>query len=621
MMQTLAALSGTREQKTHSDGGLSSMPQILRRAVALARSHIPKLSRTDLRDLSLLGFALAIGILAAVGALAFRFLIEAFQYLFWASGDSFLDQIAASPWWMILCLPAAGGLVTGPIIHFLAPEARGPGVPAVILSVSTQQSTIRHRVTFLKGLVSSLLLGTGASVGREGPVVQIGASVGSSLAQFFRLRPDLRRVCLACGAAAGIAATFNAPIAGSLFALEIILMNIEVAYIGHIVIASITGSVLSRVFWGDFPAFQVVPFVLNSYFELAAYLLLGLAAGIISILFVRLTYGLDSLFLRLPLPGWIKPALGGLGLGCLALALPRVLGVGYETVNAALTDSLVWNTALLLLGAKLVATSLCIGSGMSGGILAPSLYLGATLGTVIGGLSVHLGLAQSLHPAFFALAGMGAVVSGTTLAPITAIMTIFELTLHYQIILPLMLACISSSLVVRLLFGYSAYEMKLARSGVNIVRGHDVGILRNLFVREFMRRDFTWLREDAPLAPLYQELMKSPFPHFVVLDAEDNLAGVVSLRDLRPVLPRYEELKYSLTVRDVMTREVVTLREDEDMERAMQIFEQNYFSFVPVLEGLGSKRVKGVLTKDALLTAYDQKVLKDRVLSRPLTVR
>jgi CIC family chloride channel protein len=593
------------------------MLKSLRLLKSLLSTRLAFSARTNLRDFSLLGFALAIGFLAALGALVFRSLIELFQYLFWASGESFLEQVSASAWWMVLSIPAVGGLVAGPFIHRLAPEARGPGVPAVILSVSTQQSTIRHRVTFIKCLVSSLLLGTGASVGREGPIVQIGASVGSSLAQLFRLRPDLRRVCLACGAAAGIAATFNAPIAGSLFALEIILMNIEVAYISHIVVAAITGSVLSQVFWGEFPAFEVVPFVLGSHWELAAYLMLGLAAGLVSICFVRLTYSLDSLFVRLPLPDWIKPAIGGLALGCLALALPRVLGVGYETVNEALTGSLLWQTALLLLGAKLLATSVCIGSGMSGGILAPSLYLGATLGLVVGVVSMQLGMSQSLHPGFFALAGMGAVVSGTTLAPITAIMTIFELTLHYQIILPLMLSCISSTLVVRLLFGYSAYEMKLVRSGVNIVRGHDVGILRNLRVREFMRREFDWIREDAPWSELYEKLMQSAYPHFVVLDAKGDLTGIVSLRDLRPVLSSQKELKDELAVRDLMSPDTVALAEEDDMEKAMQIFEQHHFSLVPVLRGYGSKQVSGILTKDDLLTAYDQKVLKDRVLSSP----
>jgi CIC family chloride channel protein len=593
---------------------MANIPRIL---TSLTHAPISGLSGMHLRDLSLLGFALVIGLLAAFGALAFRSLIELFQYVFWAPGASFVDRVAASPWWLKMGVPVAGGLVAGPLIHSFGQEAKGPGVPEVILSVTARQSTIRHRVTFLKGFVSSLLLGTGASVGREGPIVQIGASVGSSVAQFFRLQPDLRRVCLACGSAAGIAATFNAPIAGSLFALEIILLNIEVAYISHIVVAAITGSVLSRIFWGGFPAFEAVPFVLASYWELVVYLLLGLAAGIVSIVFARVIYGLEGLFLRLPLPEWSKPAVGGLGVGCLALVLPQVLGVGYETVNAALTDSLVWNTALLLLCAKLVATSLCIGSGMSGGIFAPSLYLGATLGTVLSLLAAHLGFAHGLNPGFLALAGMGAVVSGTTLAPITAIVTIFELTLQYEIILPLMLACISSTLVVRLLFGYSVYEMKLMRKGVNIVRGHDVGILRNLLVREFMRRDFQPMRVDTPLPELYGWLLHSPYPHFVVLGRDAKLAGVVSLRDIRSVLPRYDEVKDSLTVGDIMTRDVVTLREGDSMETALHVFERNRFSFLPVLEG-DSGRVSGILTKDALLEAYDQKVLKDRVLSCPV---
>jgi len=569
-------------------------------------------------DITLLAFAVGIGLLAALGALAFRSLIELFQLLFWSSGASFTEQVIASPWWLRLGVPVLGGLIAGPVITFLVPEAKGPGVPEVIVSVTSLQSTIRHRVTFLKGLVTSLLLGTGASVGREGPIVQIGASVGSSLAQLFGMRPELRRLCLACGAAAGISATFNAPIAGSLFAMEIILMNIEVSFISHIVVASITGSVLARIFWGQFPVFEVMPFFLLSNWELGIYLCLGLVSGLAAICFVRLIFGLDSAFSKLPLPEWLKPAVGGLGLGLMALQLPEVLGVGYETVNAALTGSLVWKLALILLAAKLMATSLCIGSGMSGGIFAPSLYLGATLGTLVGMATMQLLPLHGLNPGFFALAGMGAVVSGTTLAPITAIVTIFELTLHYQIILPLMLACISSTLVVRLLFGYSVYEMKLMNKGVDIVRGHDVGILRNLLVREFMRRDFQPLREDTPLPDLFERLLESPYPHFVVLSRNDRLAGVVSLRDIRPVLPRYEEVKDSYTASDVMTKRVVTLQEDDNMETALHVFERNHFSFLPILRDGTSGRVSGVLTKDALLEAYDQKVLKDRVLSCPV---
>ena len=258
------------------------------------------------------------------------------------------------------------------VITFWAPEVKGPGVTEVILrAVARRQSAIRHRVTLLKALVTSMLIGAGASVGREGPIVLIGASVGSSLAQVFKISPELRRVCLAAGAAAGISATFNAPIAGTLFAVEIILLDIEIAYISHIIIASVTASVLAGVFWGDFPTFHIPPFELTHYWELSLYLLLGVLAGFLAIGFVRLTYALDTVFGNMPLPAWTKPGIGGLLLGVMGIFLPGVMGVGYDTVNLTLAGSLALNMAILLLMGKLLATALCIGSGMSGGIFAP----------------------------------------------------------------------------------------------------------------------------------------------------------------------------------------------------------------------------------------------------------
>jgi CIC family chloride channel protein len=320
-----------------------------------------------------LAFSLSIGILAAVGALFFRALIEIFQNVLWPSGTTFLEKAAHAPWWLKILVPTVGGFIAGPVITFLVPEAKGPGVPAVITSVASRQSTIRHRVTFLKALVTSFLIGSGASVGREGPIVQIGASIGSSLAQFFRLNPDLRRVCLACGAAAGIAATFNAPIAGTLFAVEIILLDIEIAHISHIIISSIIASVLARTFWGELPTFEVGSFQLVYRWELGIYLLLGVIAGLTAIGFVWLIDSTDSVFARVKIPEWIKPTIGGLFLGVISLKLPYVLGVGYETVNMALANSLILKTAILVLAGKILVTSLCIGSGMSGGIFAPSL--------------------------------------------------------------------------------------------------------------------------------------------------------------------------------------------------------------------------------------------------------
>ncbi|MCF8038167.1 MAG: chloride channel protein [Desulfohalobiaceae bacterium] len=580
----------------------------------IRKINLFSLNQGKILDLTLLGFSIVIGLLAAVGALVFRFLIELFQTLFWAEGATLVEQAANTPWWLILGIPTTGGLIAGPLITYLVPEARGPGVPEVIQAVTTRQSTIRHRVTLLKAAITGLLIGAGASVGREGPIVQIGSSVGSSLAQFFGLNPELRRLCLACGAAAGIAATFNAPIAGSMFAMEIILMNIEVSYISFIVISAITGSVFSRLFWGELPAFQVTPFVLDSHWELSAYLVLGLAAGLVSIAFVWLIFKIEDLFNLIPIPEWIKPGLGGLGLGGLALMLPQVLGVGYETVNLALSASLGLTLAIFLLAGKMLATSLCIGSGMSGGIFAPSLFLGGCLGTIVGFGATLFWPELPISPAFFALAGMGAVVSGTTLAPITAIVTIFELTLHYQIILPLMLACISATLVVRFLSGYSVYELKLIRKGVNIFRGHDIAILRNIFVKDVMRKDFEAVYSDTSLKPIVDMIQQTPFPHFVVLDKQKKLAGVLSLRDLRSALIHFEDLKDLVVAAELMTREVVTLLETDDLEKGLHLFEKHHMSMIPIIRP--DNRVSGILSRDDLLKAYDQKVLKDRILSR-----
>jgi CIC family chloride channel protein len=559
--------------------------------------------------------SVAIGILSAIGALLFRTLVEFFQFLFWAPGNNFLDQIARSPWYYILFIPVAGGLVAGPIISFFVPEAKGPGVPEIIKSVTRLHNFIRYRVTFLKALVTSLLLGSGASVGREGPIAQIGASVGSSIAQIFKIPAELHRICIASGTAAGIAATFNAPIAGTFFALEIILLDIEITYISHIMISSIVASVFSRIFWGQFPVFIVEPFQIFSQFELLLYFVLGVLAGVISIGFVKMIFFLQGIFERIPIKEWLKPALGGLMLGGLALQYPHIMGVGYETINWALAGTLGLKLAVILLFLKMLATSICIASGMSGGIFAPSLFLGGSLGAVVGLVTNMIFPQLVINPAYYALAGMGAVVSGTTLAPITAILTIFELTYDYHVILPLMVACITSSTIVRMFFGYSVYEMKLLKQGINIVRGHDITVLRSLIAGDFMDKSFEALYESEPLLDVVDKMIASPYPHFVVLNHDGNLVGVISIRDIKSSLRNLDDLKDFTIAADLMTKDVITISQEDSLEHAMYLFENYGISFLPVIHPLNPHKVRGILKKDALLHAYDERVLKSRILS------
>ncbi len=574
----------------------------MRRATTLSRAVYPLL------------LALLIGVLAGIGAVLFRVLIAWCMDLLWPSGTSFVERFSAAPLWLKLGIPAIVGLIAGPIIAFWAPELRGPGVPEVMKALALNHGRIRHRVTALKAVVTAFLISAGASVGREGPIVQIGSSIGSSVTQFLKTGHMERRLAVACGAAAGIAATFQAPMAGTLFSVEILLFDLEVSSLSNIVIAAVTGTMVSRICWGESCVFDIPKFALVHPAELGIYFVLGVGAGLVSLFTIKAVFGLPRLWEQTPVPQWLRPAFGGLLIGGIGLFVPGVLGVGYESVDMALAGSVSLKAAMLLLCAKILATSMCIGSGMSGGIFAPSLFIGAMLGALVGDLAQGLWPGMGLSSGHYALVGMGAVVGGTTLAPITAILTIFELTYTYQVILPLMVACIPSVMVVRMFHGLSIYETKLVNEGVNIVRGHEVNKLRNMYVREFMTRDTQVIRVDTPFDEIVPLMEESPFPHFVVLDEEGLLAGILTLRDLRSLLAHPELRSPDLTAKDLMTTKPITVSEEDNLEKAFHLFATHKFAFLPVVAASNPRRVKGLLKKTDLLSAYEEQVLKEHIL-------
>jgi CIC family chloride channel protein len=558
--------------------------------------------------------ALVIGALAGLGAVFFRWLIGFEMDLFWPEGTGFLDQYQQAPWLLRFAAPVIAGLILGPLLTSVAPEIKGPGVPEVMSSLALRDGIIRHRVTMAKSFATATFIAAGCSVGREGPIVQIGSSIGSSLSQLFRLGPDYRKLAVACGAAAGIAATFQAPMAGTLFAVEILLFDLEVSSLSNIVVAAATGTVISKLFWSNETVFNIPFFVLHHPGELLLYFALGITAGLFSLLFMACIFGLIRLLKRLKIPDWLTPAIGGLLVGIIGLVRPEALGVGYETIMNLLNgEGGSLTIVVLLLLAKLISTSACVGSGMSGGIFAPSLFLGATLGSIFGSLAVMIWPETPLSPAHYALVGMGAMVAGTTLAPITAILTIFELTYNYEIVLPLMTACIPSIIIVRLLHGHSIYETKLLMQGIHIIRGHDVNRLREIKVKNFICRDFEFIRKRTPFHDLVQQVLASPFPHFVVLDEKDRLVGVLSLRDIRTELADPDYDGENVMAEDLMQTKVVTVREDQNLEEAFHLFSRRRFSFLPVLSSDDPTLVVGYLKKDDLITAYDQHILREQV--------
>lgn len=431
--------------------------------------------------LGLVVMALVVGAGAGIGAVGFRWLIFAVTWL--ATGHQQFGQQGRVPsphlpgigWWFVLVVPVAGGLLYGPLVCRYAPEARGHGVPEVMLAVSEEGGRIRPRVTLVKAVASALCIGTGGSVGREGPIVQIGSALASSVGQVVRLPPARLRVLVACGAAGGIAGTFNAPVTGVCFGLEIVLRAVTLEALVAAAASAVTADVVSRAFFGSGPFFSRVPHDLHVQHP-ATYLLvavLGLACGLVGFGFKTVLYRMEDVADRAwrGRPEWLRPAVGGLALGLLLLALPQMYGVGYPVMDRAVAGHVVlWLLVVLMVG-KIVATSLTLSVGGSGGVFAPSLFIGAMGGMAFGTAVLHLFGRSAGEPVIFAVVAMGAVFGAATQAPLTATASVVEMTGNLTLVAPVLLAVGTATVVSRALGRSTIYTEKLRRRGIDLDAG------------------------------------------------------------------------------------------------------------------------------------------------------
>jgi CIC family chloride channel protein len=553
--------------------------------------------------------ATLVGLAGGFGAIGFRYLIGFIQAIAYGSGENLIELAPLTPWYLRIWIPALGGLIVGPLVYFLAREAKGHGVPEVMEAVTLRSGIIRKRIVIVKSLASAISIGTGGSVGREGPIVQIGSAIGSSLGQVLRISEDRIRTLVGCGAAAGIAATFNAPVAGSMFALEIILGDFGLATFSPIVISSVVATAVSRHFLGDFPAFLVPAYQLVSAWELPLYVVLGFFCALVAVTFTTVLYRAEDFFEHLKFPGYLKACLGGLILGFMGLQFPHILGVGYAAIDMALMQKLAWWVLLVLVGFKILATSITIGSGGSGGIFAPSLFMGAMAGGFFGSAVHHLLPELTASPGAYSIVGMGAVVSGTTHGPLSAILILFEMTGDYKIILPLMIACIISSLASGQLLKESIYTLKLARRGVNIRAGKEVNVLKSIPVSDVMNPEVETIPENISLGGLAEKISKSKYKSFPVVDQGGRLTGIVTHYDYRDVVFD-EDLKDLVVVKDVATPMVVTVSIDDNLYDAMEKITSKDFSLLPVISDLESRQLLGVLTRRDIISAYNRAITK-----------
>ncbi len=578
--------------------------------------NIPKIDRL-IKKFQLSGtnvliiLAVFVGLATSLGAVGFIYLIEYFNSIFFGLTDEFLTETIGDrgfKFWLPL-IPMVGGLLVGPIVYKFAKEAKGHGVPEVMNSVARLGGIIRPRVAAAKTIASAICIGSGGSAGREGPIVQIGSAIGSTIGQMFRMSGDRVKILVGCGAAAGITSIFNAPIAGVIFSLEIILGDFAIKTFSPVLISSVVASVVTRSIMGNHPAFEVPSYSLVSAWEIPLYIVMGILIGGYGVSFTRALDYLEDFFDDLKISPYIKPAIGGLLLGTVAMFYPQVLADGYETIKLVLYGEIGIALLLVLIFLKMLATCLTLGSGNSGGIFAPSLFMGAVAGGAYGYLVSYLFPGVTATPGAYALVGMAGMVAATTHAPMTAMLIIFEMTTDYRIILPLMLTVVISALVAGKLFEHSIYTIKLAKRGIDIRGGKDVNVLKSHEVREIMEEEFISIHPSTPLAEIFKKIENSTESYFVVQDDNGILKGVISFQDLRSVLSQHS-LDYLVIAQDLLKEETDLIYFDDDLEKAYKLFNLKDIKMIPVVNEYESNKVIGVIRKESLIAYYNKQLIE-----------
>lgn len=537
-------------------------------------------------------WAAVIGALGGLTSPVFRAAIHGVKLFFTGSPSSLAETAAGLDPWQRILVPTAGGLLAGLILHFGVRFARGKKSADYMEAVTLGDGVIRSRPTLVRVASSIFSIGSGGSIGREGPQVQLAALIASAVGRWTKMPRPRLRLMVACGAAAGIASAYNAPIGGALFVAEVVLGSIAMTTFGPIVLASVMATVVARIFLGGEPLFQVPPFRLVTYWELAPYLALGLIAGGFAPWFLRLLGHSSAFFASWPVPIFVRMAAGGLVVGLLSLHVPDVWGNGDSAVTAILSTNLVWTALLTLLAFKLLATAATVGSGAVGGVFTPTLLVGGIMGGLFG-IPVHEAFPLSTaEPNAYALVGMGAMLAATTLAPLMAILILFEMTLDYDIVLPLMLACVTAYTAARAFGGKSIYAAALS------LPAPAAAPLDTLLVRDLMRADPPRIDENARFQTIVETFVTHRHHNLYVVGRDGRFRGVIPLHEIKPFLTDPELGKLAIA-QDVLREEFPTVSPDSTLRETLARFEGHSGERLPVVDE--NRMLVGSISKSDLL--------------------
>ena len=561
--------------------------------------------------------AVIVGIGAGFGALFTEWMVEEVHHIFFEK--KLWGLLESLGMFHLMVIPAIGALIFAPIIILFAREAKGHGVSEVLEAVSVHGGRIRPRVGIIKSLTSALCIGTGGSVGLEGPIAQIGSAIGSAVGQFFSLHEDRIRLLLACGAGAGIAATFHAPFTGTIFALEIILGHLEVGYFSAIVISAVVADTIAQAY-----KLPIIPpmaeYTLVSNWELLLYAILGIAVAFGAIAFTKTLRTMEKLWEKVPVTDFLKPALGGLVLGMIGMftffhsdGIPRFYGLGYESISHALNGVLPFTLVFSLFFIKILTTSLTLGSGGTGGTFTPSLFMGIMLGSSFGYATNLLFPEITAPTGAYALAGMAAFFAAAAHAPFTGILVAFEITQYnFHLVLPIMLTAVVATIVAQAISPNSMYTSKLVNLGIKVRRGapgQELFVMDGITVSEAMSQNVETVTLNMPVFNLMEKFDQSHRHGFPVVDEAGELVGVVSIKDLDTAIAAGNLSRR--TVADIATTSgLLVAYPYEPMGAALQRLGVREISRLPVVEEEGSRKLVGIVLRTDIINAYHKALIK-----------
>ncbi|MDP8305505.1 MAG: chloride channel protein [Candidatus Chlorobium antarcticum] len=555
------------------------------------------------QDFPFLFVAIFVGLTTGYVAVMFHDAILLFSSFLFGGAD-----LIASPYrYLILAIiPALGGLFVGLYNAYVVKTRPGHGLASVIKAVAQNNGTIKKSHGLHKTVTSVMSIGTGGGGGREAPILQVGAAIGSTVGQLLKFSPDRTRTLLGCGAAAGLAAVFNAPIGGVMFAIEVILGDFSVKTFSPIVVAAVVGTVLSRSFLGDSPTFQVSPYTLVSNIELLFYFILGVLSGLSAVLFIKTYYAIEEWFIRIEkrynIPIWMIPAIGGLLCGLICMWLPGLYGYSYSVVDSALRGEETWTGMISVYLLKPVVAGLSVGSGGSGGMFAPAMKMGAMLGGMFGKVVNMILPGMTAASGAYALVGMGALTAGIMRAPLTVILILFEVTGQYEIVLPIMFAAVTSTLVASVAYRHSMETYVLEKEGVRVGYGIALSVAENISVLDVMRTDFIKFMDVTRVEKVLEVFHNTPESNFLVTNEENQFVGMIRLEEMSILLR--DGTFAGLIAEDVVKKEVPVLYDSSKLDEALKFFEvADYTNVLPVISKRSGKLL-GIVRQEEAFSYY-----------------